>query len=128
MELKWASGQTQALTDAKGEFQLTAPKEPLTLNIVGKYLSFEPKHLGATDPSEALELHVGYSIPPVHESLVISATALNPIIDQRNDNVYKSTLFSRDDQIFDTLAAGINTGQHEGGGKSLEIRRYRFQS
>lgn len=33
---------------------------------------------------------------------------------------------SRDDQIFDTLAAGINAGQHEGGGKSLEIRRFGF--
>ena len=57
---------------------------------------------------------------------MISATALNPTIDQRNDAVYSKTLFSRDDQIFDTLAAGINTGQHEGGGKSLEIRRFGF--
>jgi len=73
-----------------------------------------------------LRLLVSYVIPPVHENLVISATALNPTIDRRNDTVYKSTLFSRDDQIFDTLAAGINTGQHEGGGKSLEIRRFGF--
>ena len=58
--------------------------------------------------------------------MVISASALNPTLDQRNDNVYKSTLFNRDDQIFDTLAAGINAGQHEGGGKSLEIRRFGF--
>src|SRR5258708_38966679 len=58
--------------------------------------------------------------------MVISASQLNPTIDQRNDNVYKSSLFSRDDQIFDTLAAGINAGQHEGGGKSLEIRRFGF--
>ena len=62
----------------------------------------------------------------MNESLVISATALNPTIDQRNDNVYKNALFTRDDQIFDTLAAGINAGQHEGGGKSLEIRRFGF--
>src|SRR5437867_9977857 len=58
--------------------------------------------------------------------MVISASGLNPTIDQRNDNTYKSTLFSRDDQIFDTLDAGIDAGQHEGGGKSLEIRRFGF--
>ncbi|MBO0719907.1 MAG: TonB-dependent receptor, partial [Blastocatellia bacterium] len=33
---------------------------------------------------------------------------------------------SRDDQVFQTLDAGINAGQHEGGGKSLEIRRFGF--
>jgi len=42
----------------------------------------------------------------------------------RNDAVYKNTLFNRDDQIFDTLAAGINAGQHEGGGKSVKVRRF----
>jgi len=126
VEVAWADGQTQAVTDASGRFRLSAPEGPITLNIIGDYLLFEPKHFSASDLSDALELHVGYSIPPVHESLVISDTALNPTIDQRNDNVYKSTLFSRDDQIFDTLAAGINTGQHEGGGKSLEIRRFGF--
>src|SRR6185295_1822019 len=40
--------------------------------------------------------------------------------------VYNRTLLSRDDQLFKTLAAGINAGQHEGGGKSLEIRRFGF--
>ena len=40
--------------------------------------------------------------------------------------VYREALFSRDDQIFHTLDAGINAGQHEGGGKSVEIRRFGF--
>ncbi|MEJ7713569.1 MAG: TonB-dependent receptor plug domain-containing protein [Pyrinomonadaceae bacterium] len=31
-----------------------------------------------------------------------------------------------DDQILFTLNAGINAGQHEGGGKSLEVRRFGF--
>jgi outer membrane receptor protein involved in Fe transport len=121
-----ASAKTQALTDAAGTFRLATPIEPLTINVVGKYLTFQPRHLGLSDSSTNLQLEISYSVPPVHESLVISASALNPTIDQRNDNVYKSTLFNRDDQIFDTLAAGINTGQHEGGGKSLEIRRFGF--
>jgi hypothetical protein len=40
--------------------------------------------------------------------------------------VFDRTLFTRDDQIFQQLNAGINAGQHEGGGKSLEIRRFGF--
>jgi hypothetical protein len=54
------------------------------------------------------------------------STALDPTIDQRNDTVYKNTLFGRDDQLVETLNAGINAGQHEGGGKSLEVRRFGF--
>ena len=38
----------------------------------------------------------------------------------------QETPFSRDDQIFQTLDSGITAGQHEGGGKSLEIRRFGF--
>ena len=94
--------------------------------VTGKYLVSETLQLAASDRSDHVQLRVRYAIPQAHESLVISASALDPTIDARNDNVYKSTLFSRDDQIFDTLAAGINTGQHEGGGKSLEIRRFGF--
>src|SRR4029453_6775493 len=59
-------------------------------------------------------------------SMVIQASALDPGIERRNNEIYKSTLFSRDDQVFNTLDAGINAGQHEGGGKSLEIRRFGF--
>jgi len=58
--------------------------------------------------------------------VVIQDTTLNPTIDQRNDTVYKNTLFQRDDQLVETLDAGINAGQHEGGGKSLEIRRFGY--
>jgi outer membrane receptor protein involved in Fe transport len=123
---EYGSGRREMVTDANGAFRLLVPSEAVTLNVVGKYLVFEAKRLNASEPSENLGLQVSYTIPPVHESLVISASALNPTIDQRNDNLYKSTLFSRDDQIFDTLAAGINAGQHEGGGKSLEIRRFGF--
>jgi hypothetical protein len=69
---------------------------------------------------------VSYLIPPLHDTIVIEASALEPGIARRNDAVYKNTLFSRDDQIFQTLEAGINAGQHEGGGKSVEIRRFGF--
>jgi hypothetical protein len=123
---EYSSGRKEMVTDSNGAFRLVVPSEAVTLNVVGKYLVFEGKRLDASESAANLRLQVSYTIPPVHESMVISASMLNPAIDQRNDNVYKSTLFSRDDQIFDTLAAGINAGQHEGGGKSLEIRRFGF--
>jgi outer membrane receptor protein involved in Fe transport len=44
----------------------------------------------------------------------------------RNAEVFNRTLFTRDDQVFQQLNAGIDAGQHEGGGKSLEIRRFGF--
>jgi len=60
------------------------------------------------------------------ETIVITAKSLEPAIDLRNSEVFNRTLFTRDDQVLQQLSAGINAGQHEGGGKSLEIRRFGF--
>lgn len=60
------------------------------------------------------------------ESIVISAQTVEPTVELRNSEVFDKTLFTRDDQVFQQLNAGINAGQHEGGGKSLEIRRFGF--
>ena len=60
------------------------------------------------------------------QSLLITAKTLEPGIDLRNAEVFNRTLFTRDDQVLQQLDAGINAGQHEGGGKSLEIRRFGF--
>jgi hypothetical protein len=65
-------------------------------------------------------------IPAIHTSIVITASPTQPDVDRRNSEVFSRTLFSRDDQIFHVLDAGINAGQHEGGGKSVEIRRFGF--
>jgi outer membrane receptor protein involved in Fe transport len=118
-EIKTSSG-------AEGRFTLQLPPGPVTLHISGKFIADERLEVGPAALSTNLEIHIHYKIAPVHENLVITSTALDPTIDRRNDSIYKNTLFSRDDQIFDTLAAGINAGQHEGGGKSLEIRRFGF--
>ena len=61
-----------------------------------------------------------------HNGIVVSERVLEPGIDLRNGEVFNKTLFTRDDQLMEQLDAGINTGQHEGGGKSLEIRRFGF--
>ena len=60
------------------------------------------------------------------QSVVITAKTLEPTVDLRNSEVFGRTLFTRDDQVLQQLNAGINAGQHEGGGKSLEIRRFGF--
>jgi hypothetical protein len=60
------------------------------------------------------------------QSVVITARVEEPQIDLRNSEVFTRTLFTRDDQVLQQLNAGINAGQHEGGGKSLEIRRFGF--
>jgi hypothetical protein len=61
-----------------------------------------------------------------HQSIVITAKTVEPEVDLRNAETFNRTLFTRDDQVLQQLNAGINAGQHEGGGKSLEIRRFGF--
>lgn len=69
----------------------------------------------------------GPGIPaPLHTSITISASPIEPAIDYHSGELFERTLFSRDDQIFHQLNAGINVGQHEGGGKSIEVRRFGF--
>ena len=65
-------------------------------------------------------------IPPVHTSVVIRASPIEPSVDRRDGEIFSRTLFTRDDQLLHVLAGGIDAGQHEGGGKSLEIRRFAF--
>ena len=60
------------------------------------------------------------------QSMLITANVVEPAVDLRNAEVFDRTFFTRDDQVFKQLNAGINAGQHEGGGKSLEIRRFGF--
>ena len=123
---RYLSGERTAVTDNEGHFRMEVPREDITLSVTGKFISANERVVTRRGPAGNLVIPITYRIPPTHESLVITATGFDPAIDRRNDAVYSKTLFSRDDQIFDTLAAGINAGQHEGGGKSLEIRRFGF--
>ena len=77
-------------------------------------------------PAETKENVEKIAIPPVYTTVVITAAPIEPSIDRRNAEVFQQTLFSRDDQVFHQLNAGINAGQHEGGGKSIEVRRFGF--
>ena len=121
-----SSKQEQVKSASDGTFRVEMPDEPVTLKIGGKYIAPREIQLGLEDRTEDLKIAAEFVIPPIHESLVITATVLEPSIARRDGVVYKSTLFSRDDQVFHTLDAGISLGQHEGGGKSLEVRRFGF--
>lgn len=120
------AGEVSAVSDAEGNFRLAVPEGAITLKLSGKNVKPVVRQVAANDSTEGLRLLVEYVVPPIHESIVIVDSSLDPSVERRNEEVFRETLFSRDDQLFDTLAAGINAGQHEGGGKSLEVRRFGF--
>src|SRR5438046_4406176 len=81
--------------------------------------------------SQLILLTVGIAIaedeiPVLKQSIVITASPVEPAFDRLDKELFDKTLFSRDDQVFHALDAGIDAGQHEGGGKSVEIRRFGF--
>lgn len=124
--VRFSTGQLETTTDAAGEFRLEVPEEPLSLKLFGKNIALLSKTVEVGEAAENLRITITFIVPQVRESVVIEATQLDPTIERLNETIYRDTLFSRDDQLFDTLAGGINAGQHEGGGKSLEIRRFGY--
>jgi hypothetical protein len=60
------------------------------------------------------------------EYVEVTTSVVEPQLETNANEIFKRSLISRDDQLLETLNAGINAGQHEGGGKSLEIRRFGF--
>ena len=109
-------GHYEFLTAAPGEYTLTAESPGLTK--VSRAISFSG---GGT------EFDLRFTgVAAKRESIVIEAKTMEPGIDLRNAETFNRTLFTRDDQALQQLNAGIDAGQHEGGGKSLEIRRFGF--
>lgn len=123
---KWNGGVRSTRSDREGRFSIAVPMATISLSASGKYVAPNQLTLAPTAAIENVELRIRFDIPRVEESLVITASAPDPAIDRRNDSVYKNTLFLRDDQLFESLDSGINAGQHEGGGKSIEVRRFGF--
>ena len=119
--------QREVRTDDEGSFaidRLAAGEYTLKAEAVGLHPTVRTVDL---EPDETLRLELHFSqVAGQNVSMVISAPALEPAIDMRNAEVFNKTLFTRDDQLLQQMDAGINAGQHEGGGKSLEIRRFGF--
>src|SRR5262249_46266062 len=71
--VEFASGTIETQTDANGTFRMHVPREALKLRVLGKYIVNGDLAIGASDPSDNLWLQIRYSIPTVHEQLVITA-------------------------------------------------------
>jgi len=127
-EIETANGKLTASTDAEGSFSVQVPEGPISISITGNTIApFEHKYTAA-DRINNLQLQIDLVAASISERITIEADSLEPTAELRNDSIYKNSLFARDDQVIFTLNAGINAGQHEGGGKSLEIRRFGFNT
>ncbi|RPI22941.1 MAG: hypothetical protein EHM61_20965, partial [Acidobacteria bacterium] len=120
--IRSAGGEVTVRTDSQGRFTADVEGELISLKIAGEIIPAEE----VRDRLSDLRIVVRKADISIHDSIVIRASALIPGIDRRDDAIYQNALFSRDDQLFSTLDAGINAGQHEGGGKSVEVRRFGF--
>lgn len=127
-EVETAGGKRTVVTDAEGAFWVQVPDGTVTVRFSGKNIAPFERTYSSADKINDLQLKISYVVPSVDASITIEADALAPDVELRNDAIYKNSLFGRDDQLIFTLNAGINAGQHEGGGKSLEIRRFGFNT
>jgi outer membrane receptor protein involved in Fe transport len=127
VRLESASGYALGATsDGEGRYRISAaPDGVYQITAESPGLSSADQKL--TIRGDAIEQDIVLSqLATQHQSIVITASKVEPAIDLRNAEVFNRTLFTRDDQVLQQLNAGINAGQHEGGGKSLEIRRFGF--
>ena len=117
-------GGLETSSDARGHYEMhLAPGVYTLVAEVPAFVSVTQQV--SVSANENLDLRFE-KLAAQRASLVISAKTTEPAIDLRNSEVFNRTLFTRDDQVFQQLDAGIDAGQHEGGGKSLEIRRFGF--
>ncbi|MEJ7849147.1 MAG: TonB-dependent receptor [Pyrinomonadaceae bacterium] len=128
IEIETGGEKLTAVTDADGGFMLSVPSGPISVKVSGRNIQPIDLNFAAADRLENVQWKITYIIPPISEIVTIEDDVLEPAIERRDDTIYKNSLFARDDQLIFTLNAGINAGQHEGGGKSLEIRRFGFNT
>ena len=124
--LQSAATRFSTSSDAEGWFQFRAlPDGDYTLTAEAPGFQPSTGRLELSGEAAVHNVRLSQLSAPV-EQIEISAKAAEPQLDLRNAEVFNRTLFARDDQLFQQLDAGIDAGQHEGGGKSLEIRRFGF--
>jgi outer membrane receptor protein involved in Fe transport len=128
VEVQTFDGKLTTVSDGEGKFSVQVPNESLSVKFSGGNIEPLTRIFAPTDKIQDVQIKVSFVVPPVNETVTIQADTLAPDIETRNDTIYKNFLFNRDDQLIQTLNAGINAGQHEGGGKSLEIRRFGFNT
>ncbi|MFN0280274.1 MAG: TonB-dependent receptor [Pyrinomonadaceae bacterium] len=128
IEIRTSTDKIVAVSDKEGSFRVEVPIGDLTVSVVGKNIETNNRSFLAGDSLRDVRLTVIYAVPPISETVTIDGSTLTPEVELRNRSSFENSLFARDDQLVTVLNAGINAGQHEGGGKSLEIRRYGFNT
>src|SRR5262245_50264697 len=91
--------ERQTQTGDRGQFSISVPDEDVVLKVEGPYVSPNEKIIRRSDRASDLQIHIGLSIPPIHKDLVIVANALQPTVDTYTADIYRKTLFARDDQL-----------------------------
>ncbi len=122
-DVETASGSISVTTDTEGSFSVQVPEGEIVVKSTGRHVTAFEQKFSPSDRIDDLRIKISYVIPPIAESVTINAEALTPDIEFRNDAIYKNSLFNRDDQLIFTLNAGINAGQHQGGGDEQERTR-----
>jgi outer membrane receptor protein involved in Fe transport len=114
-------------TDADGRYELYLKAgSPYALVIRSDSFQPEAAPIRSIDaPIEDWNLQFG-KLQNASDVIDVTEHIIEPSVERRDAEIFNKALFSRDDQIFQTLGAGLNFGQHAGGGKSLEVRRFGF--
>ncbi len=128
VEVETSQDILRVVADREGGFRFEVPNGPFTATVRGKNMTETSRTFSADESVDRVMLKITFVVPPINESVTIQGDSLEPVVERRNGAIYKNSLFQRDDQLIFTLNAGINAGQHEGGGKSLEIRRFGFNT
>ncbi len=119
--------KSETKSDANGAFLLNVPSGGV-YSLVAQAEGFDSVASPLKqykENIEGVELAFG-KLVNASEVLTVTERIVEPGVDQRDAEIFNKTLFTRDDQIFQTLGAGLSLGQHAGGGKSLEVRRFGF--
>src|ERR1700757_4190016 len=88
-----ANAEQRTTSDETGRFAFSVPDEDISLRIEGPYIKTQEKTVAVSSTTENIRIEAEYRIPPVHQELVIIASALEPQVETRSDEIYKRTLF-----------------------------------
>src|SRR2546426_401865 len=75
------TGEERTMTDNDGRFQLDVPNQEVTLRFEGQNIHPQERTIGLNEAT-VLRVEIEFLIPPIHQSIVIVASALRPGAEQ----------------------------------------------
>src|SRR6266850_8331294 len=73
-------GEQRTVTDNDGRFQLDVPSQEVTLRFEGQNIRPQERTIGLNEAT-VLRVEIEFLIPPIHQSMVIVASALEPSVE-----------------------------------------------